>query len=270
MFMTRVVTVIQARTGSSRLPGKILLPAAGRPLLAHLIERVKRAESVGTVVLATTIDPADGILEELGRLLGVETCAGHPTDCLDRHVQAARLLEADAVVKIPSDCPLIDPAVIDRVLSMFLQDPERYDYVGNLHPESYPDGNDVEIMSRRALETAWKEAVRSHEREHTTPFLWDQPDRFRLGSCLWERGLDLSRVHRWVLDYPEDYQLIRTIYERLYSVRPEFEMDDILDLLAREPELAAVNRRHIGRRWYDGHSGELRTLNQAMPMGRGE
>jgi len=267
--LSRVATVIQARTGSTRLPGKVLLPAAGKPLLALMIERVRRARLAGTVVLATTVEPVDRIVEELGRGLGVETYCGHPTDCLDRHVRAARVVDADVVVKIPSDCPLIDPAVIDRVLEVFLNDPERYDYAGNLHPESYPDGNDVEVMSRQALETAWSEAQRPYEREHTTPFLWDQPERFRIGSHVWEKGLDLSRVHRWVLDYPEDYVLIRTVFERLLPVRPQFNLEDILALMEREPALAGLNRMHIGRSWISRHQGELRTGPAGVPRGAG-
>lgn len=267
--MTRVVTIIQARTGSSRLPGKVLLPAVGRPLLALMVDRVRRASRVGTVVLATTVEPADDAIEALGRSLGVVTFRGHPTDCLDRHLRAARALEAEVVVKIPSDCPLIDPGVIDRVLSSFLENPERYDYVSNLHPESYPDGNDVEVMSMKALESAWLEARRPYEREHTTPFLWDQPDRFRLGASIWETGLDLSRTFRWVLDYPEDYELIRTIYERLSVHRPDFGLDDILTLMAREPRLADINRRHIGSQWYGHHVGELRTLKISDPSEAG-
>jgi spore coat polysaccharide biosynthesis protein SpsF len=266
--LSRVATVIQARTGSSRLPGKVLLPAVGRPLLSLMIERVRRARRVGTVVLATTIEPADRVIEDLGRSLGVETYCGHSSDCLDRHVRAARAVGADIVVKIPSDCPLIDPAVIDRVLTAFLEDPDRYEYVSNLHPESYPDGNDVEVMTLRALETAWSEARRPYEREHTTPFLWDQPN-FRIGSHVWETGLDLSRVRRWVLDYPEDYELIRAVFERLYPLRPDFGLDDILALFEREPSLAAVNRQHIGQTWTNRHQSELRTMAAAYTQGAG-
>ncbi len=139
--------------------------------------------------------------------------SGHPTDLLDRHLQAARERGADAVVKIPSDCPLIDPGAIDSVLTVFLAAPERFDYVGNLHPPTWPDGNDVEVVPVAALETAWREADRPFEREHTTPFLWERPERFRLASVVWESGLDFSRSYRLTVDYQEDYHLaeLRTI-----------------------------------------------------------
>jgi spore coat polysaccharide biosynthesis protein SpsF len=264
--LIRVVTVIQARTGSSRLPGKVLLPAVGKPLLALMIERVRRASRVGTVVLATTSEPEDRPIADLGLALGVDVYRGHPTDCLDRHVGAARQRNAEVVVKIPSDCPLIDPGVIDRVLSVFLDDPDRYEYVSNLHPESYPDGNDVEVVSLKALEAAWSEARRPFEREHTTPFIWDQPDRFRIGSHVWDTGLDLSQTYRWVLDYPEDYELIRTVYERLTPVRPDFGLDEILALMRGEPGLAEINRKHIGTQWYRHFEGELRTLSAPGPI----
>lgn len=261
--MIRVATIIQARTGSSRLPGKVLLPAVGKPLLALMLERVRRASLTGTVVLATTIAPEDRMIAELGRSLGVPVYSGHPTDCLDRHVQAARRHRAEAVVKIPSDCPLIDPGVIDRVLSLYLEKADRYDYVSNLHPESYPDGNDVEIMSLAALEAAWAEGERPFEREHTTPFIWDRPERFRIGSHVWGDGRDLSRTYRWVLDYPEDYELIRTVYERLTPVRPDFGLEDILALMEREPGLADINKKHIGSQWYLNLRGALKTMPEA-------
>src|SRR5262245_11229498 len=144
MASMRIGVVIQARTGSSRLPGKILLPLAGAPLLQRMIERVRGAKTSFETVVATTVDPADDPVEELCRRIEVRCVRGHPTDLLDRHLAAARAVGAEAVVKIPSDCPLIDPAVIDRVLGFFLAEPDRWDFVSNLHPPSWPDGNDVE------------------------------------------------------------------------------------------------------------------------------
>src|SRR5262249_9116292 len=201
---------------------------------------------------------------EVCRGAGAPVFRGHPEDLLDRHYQAARQVGAKAVVKIPSDCPLIDPAVIDRVLGVFLADPERYDYVSNLHPATWPDGNDVEVVSFAALERAWREATRAYEREHTTPYVWDQPRSFRLGNVTWDSGRDLSMSHRFVLDYPEDLLFVSAVYEALWrGDRPGFGLDEILELLAAHPEIAALNERHLGVNWYRHHLTELRTVSAA-------
>src|SRR5262249_32297687 len=155
------------------------------------------------LVVATTTDAVDEPIAALSQEIGVRSVAGHPTDLLDRHYQVARECGAEAVVKIPSDCPLIDPAVGDRVLSFFLDHPQ-YDYVSNLHPATYPDGNDVEVLPFEVLDVAWREATLPHEREHTTPFIWERPERFGLGNVRWETGRDLSTSHRFTIDHPED------------------------------------------------------------------
>ncbi|MFI5180659.1 MAG: cytidylyltransferase domain-containing protein [Thermoanaerobaculia bacterium] len=257
-----VVTVIQARTGSSRLPGKILLPLAGAPVLVRIVERVTMARHVGAVIIATTVLPEDDRIQTLCWERGILCFRGDPTDLLDRHYRAAAVFGADLVAKIPSDCPLIDPMVIDRVLGVAISRPGRFEYISNLHPPSWPDGNDVEVMTFAALETAWREANRPHEREHTTPFLWDQPDRFRIANVCWETGRDLSRSHRFTLDYPEDYELIRHVYEALWPSNPSFGTEDVVDLLERLPDVAARNARYRGVNWYRHHLGELRTVGR--------
>jgi spore coat polysaccharide biosynthesis protein SpsF len=258
-----VVTVVQARTSSTRLPGKVLLPLLGQPLLVRMIERLHAARLAGVVVVATTTDLVDDPIEALCVAEGIPCFRGHPTDLLDRHVRAGQWLEADAVVKVPSDCPLVDPRIVDRVIGEFLRRPDRYDYVSNLHPASYPDGNDVEIMAMPALHAAWREATRSFEREHTTPFLWERPERFRLGNVALDKGRNLSMSHRWTLDYHEDYLLIQAIFEALYPRHRCFGLGDILALLKRKPKLMALNARHAGVNWYRHHLPELRTVSAA-------
>jgi spore coat polysaccharide biosynthesis protein SpsF len=254
-----VTVVIQARTGSTRLPGKVLLYAAGAPLLQRMIERVSAARTPSAVVVATTEHGADDAICGIARRAGALCVRGHATDCLDRHVAAARATSADVVVKIPSDCPLIDPATIDRVIGAFLAEPD-VDYVSNLHPATWPDGFDVEVMTRGALETAWREATRPLDREHTTPFLWDNPERFLTQNVAWETGLDHSRSHRLTLDYPEDYAVIRAIYDELWSPGRLFTLAEILAVLGARPALAEINAMHRGTTWYRNHPGELRTL----------
>lgn len=259
-----LVTVVQARTGSSRFPRKVLQPVLGEPLLLRQLERICRARRTSVVVVATTTDPEDDEIQTVCERRGYPVFRGHPLDLLDRHFAAGRAFRAKHIVKIPSDCPLIDPGVIDRVLGFYIEHARTFDYVSNLHPPSYPDGNDVEVMSFQALETAWEEAVRPAYREHTTPFLWDHPERFRIGNVRWESGLDYSMSHRFTLDYREDYEFIATVYERLYPRKPAFTLNDVLALLEEEPRLAQLNARFAGVNWYRHHLGELRTVRPEM------
>jgi spore coat polysaccharide biosynthesis protein SpsF len=168
------------------------------------------------------------------------------------------------VVKIPSDCPLIDPRIIDRVVSVYRTDPDAHDFVSNLHPASYPDGNDVEVVPRSILEIAWREAASAHEREHTTPFIWDHPERFRIGNVRWNGGPDLSMSHRFTIDYPEDLAFVRAVFAELY--RPDeapFPLESILALLEQRPEIMALNRHLAGINWYRHHLDQLRTVSRS-------
>lgn len=254
------VIIIQARTGSTRLPDKIMKPAAGKPMLIRMVERVQWAHTDAPVVVATTTDPSDDVIAQLCAKERVACFRGHPTDLLDRHYIAAKSMHAEDVVKIPSDCPLIDPGVIRKVIQYYYQNKSLYDYVSNLHPATYPDGNDVEIMSLKTLKNAWKEARRPFEREHTTPFIWENTDRFRIGNVVWETGCDYSMSHRWTLDYEEDLEFIQTVYQELYFQNPQFGMEDILALLKRKPQIEKINRKYAGVNWYRHHLDELKTI----------
>ena len=257
----KIVTVIQARTSSSRLPNKIFLPLADKPLLYRMYERVAASNLRGTIVIATTMDKVDDKVEELCKEFKIDFYRGHPTDLLDRHYQAAKIFNADAVVKIPSDCPLIDKDIIDRVLDYFINNSSKYDYVSNLHPATYPDGNDVEVMSISALENAWKNSKRDLEREHTTPYFWENPDKFKIGNVVWETGLDYSMSHRFTIDYEKDYNFIKQVYDELYPINNKFTLKDILDLLDRKPEIKKINEEYCGVNWYRNHLDELKTIN---------
>jgi spore coat polysaccharide biosynthesis protein SpsF len=258
----RTLVVVQARTGSTRLPGKVLLPLAGAPVLLRMLERVLAASARFELVVATSDRPEDDALAERVHRFGVRVFRGHPLDVLDRHYRAAREARAEVVVKIPSDCPLIDPLAIDAVLGCFRADPARHDFVSNLHPPSWPDGNDVELMTFSALEQAFREAALPHEREHTTPFLWDRPERFRVGNVAWDNGRDLSMSHRFTLDYPDDYAFVAAVYAALWRrERPVFPLTEILALVEDRPELARINARYAGVNWYRQHLARLRTIN---------
>jgi spore coat polysaccharide biosynthesis protein SpsF len=258
-----VVTVIQARLGSSRLPAKVLLPLGGLTILERLVERVQATVLAGTVVVATTADAEDDRIASLCARLELPCVRGHATDLLDRHRQAAELFDARHIVKIPSDCPLIDPVIIDEVIERYLAAGGGLDYVSNLHPMTQPDGCDVEIFSRELLELAWREAAAPHEREHTTPFFWDQPGRFRTSNVRRRDGRDLSRSHRVVLDYREDHAVIRAVFDALYPIDPCFTMDDIVRWLDAHPEIARLNEAYRGVNWYRHHLQVLRTIGAA-------
>jgi spore coat polysaccharide biosynthesis protein SpsF len=252
----RIVVVVQARMASTRLPGKVLMPLANRPLLERLLERVLAARTPSAVVVATTVDRQDDAIAEVAEEAGVECVRGHPTDLLDRHYAAAVTYRADVVVKIPSDCPLIDPDVIDRVIGYYAAHADRADFVSNLHPATYPDGNDVEVVPIGVLKTAWLEATETYEREHTTPFIWERCDRFRIHNVAWESGLDYASTHRWTIDYPEDYQFLAAVYQALRTdTRPIFSLADVLSLVAARPDIAALNACHAGKGWYREHLG---------------
>lgn len=261
----RILIIVQARTGSSRLPGKILLPLAGRPLLERMVDRIRMSTLASEIVVATTTDRSDDPVRNLCAEIGIECFSGDPHDLLDRHYQAAIRYEADAAVKIPSDCPLIDPTVIDRVLGYYIQHVDEFDFVSNLHPPSYPDGQDVEVVPIDILRTAWQEATRPIEREHTTPFIWERPERFRIGNIGWETGLDYSMTHRWTIDYPEDYQFLSAVYDALYHDGGEpFGVGEVLAYLERHPETAAINAQYAGVNWYRNHLDELKTIDTGM------
>ena len=247
--------------GSTRLPGKVLLSLADKPLILRMYERVAFSKYAGEIVLAITEDETDNQLFKLCQQNNIQVFRGNTLDLLDRHYQAAKKYNAEAVIKIPSDCPLIDPEIIDKVIQYYISSRDKFDFVSNLHPPSYPDGNDVEIMSFAALENAWINAKKDFEREHTTPFIWENPDKFRIGNVLWETGLDNSMTHRFTIDYKEDYEFIKRVYDELYEANNSFGLKDILALLERKPEIKKINEIYAGVNWYRNHLKELKTIS---------
>jgi spore coat polysaccharide biosynthesis protein SpsF len=165
------------------------------------------------------------------------------------------------VIKIPSDCPLIDPEIIDKVILYYINNKEKFDFVSNLHPPTYPDGNDVEVMSFETLENAWINAKKDFEREHTTPYIWENPDKFRIGNVVWEEELDYSMTHRFTIDYKEDYEFIKKVYDELYEDNNRFGLKDILELLGKKPEINKINEMYAGVNWYRNHLNELKTIS---------
>ena len=234
--MTGTVAIIQARLGSTRLPGKVLLPLLGEPLLAHVVRRVSRATSLDTTVVATTVLPADDAIVELGRREGWIVERGSERDLLDRYLQAARAHAAERVVRITSDCPLIDPDLIDKVVRTLSASGS--DYASNtLEPRTWPRGLDVEAMTAAALEAANVADQDPHSREHATPYIYRHPETFKLAAV--RSPVDLS-AHRWTVDTPEDYELVRRIYDELG--RDDFSWRDALAVVEAHPDWPELNR----------------------------
>lgn len=253
---------VQARMGSTRLPKKVLMEALGKPLLVHQIERIQRAKNVDKVVVITSTEKENDLIENICKEGNIDCFRGSELDLLDRHYKAAIEYQADFIIKIPSDCPLVDPKIVEEVVSMWELNKDLYDYVSNYHPPTFPDGLDVEGCTFEALELAWRSATEIYEREHTFPYIWDQPNKFRIGNVMNNYG-NMFMTHRWTLDYPEDYQFIKTIFEELRNL-PYFGMSDVLDLLQRRPEISEINRMHVGINWYRNHEGILKTVDKTL------
>ncbi len=234
--------------GSTRLPGKVLEDVGGRPVLLRIVERVRAATAIDEVVVVTSSKPSDDALYELCTETDVEVFRGSEHDVLDRFIVAARTYRPDVVVRVTGDCPLIDPHVVDDVVSLLTQTPSLVFAsvaTGALKADSgrrrYPDGLDVEAMTETALAIAAEEARDPFDREHVTPFIWKHPGRFP--AALLEADHDMGN-ERWTLDYPSDLEFIRAIYERLEGLGSPFGCQEILAVLEREPELRELNAAH--------------------------
>jgi spore coat polysaccharide biosynthesis protein SpsF len=227
----KTLAIVQARMGSTRLPGKVLAEIAGKPMLARVVERTRRAKTLDQVVVATSSAPVDDRIAELCARSSIACFRGSEGDVLERYYEAAKHFGGEAIVRITADCPLIDPVVIDRVSDAYWSG--AYDYVTNTTPRTYPDGLDVEIFSFAALAQAHFHAREPVEREHVTPYLRAHPELFRAGNV--RHTEDLGKL-RWTVDYEEDMRFVKAVYERMSGV---FVMTDVLELLERCPELGA-------------------------------
>jgi len=236
---TNTIIVVQARMTSTRLPGKVLLPIASRPMLAYQLERLRRVQRAARTVVATTTNVADDPIVSVAAACGVACTRGPELDVLARFAQAADEIGASVIVRTTADCPLIDPAIIDEAIRVFLETPGRYDYVSNMLAPSYPYGMAVEVFSAAALAAANAEATDEAEREHVTPFIYWRPERFRLRSLRMQP--DLSS-HRWTVDTTEDFELVSRILETLYPRKPDFCMTDVLELLEQHSDWREINR----------------------------
>lgn len=237
------VVIVQARMGSTRLPGKVLMPVAGRPLLSYLLERLRRVTLAGRVVVATSTDPRDDAIVAACAVEEIPSFRGSELDVLDRYVATARAFAARAVVRLTADCPLIDPGLVDDAIRAFSA-AEDIDYVSNMLEPTWPYGMAVEVFTASALYEAGREAVEGDEREHVTPFIWRRPERYRLKSLT--MSPDLSR-HRWTVDTPEDFELVSRVLGTLYPRKPDFRMPDVVRLLEENPRWMQLNSHILQR-----------------------
>lgn len=244
--------------GSTRLPGKILKPILGKPMLARMIERVKRAKKIDAVIVATTDRSKDDATVQIAKDAGVGVFRGSEQDVLDRFYKAAKEAGADTVIRLTGDCPLMDPAVIDRVIAHFQEAEGSIDYSST--PNNYPEGLDTEIFTFAALEEAVREAKLPSEREHVTPYIKNHPERFVSDS--WREGEgDHSTMH-WSVDTQPDFDFVTKVFEQLYPINPSFNKDDVLSLIAQHSELLEINKGGTG---YEGLAKSLEEDKNFLP-----
>lgn len=222
--------VVQARMGSSRLPGKVLKDIAGRPMLSYQMERLRRVKRAERIVVATTDQPADDAVERFCQKEKIACVRGSEHDVLARYHLAIERFPADVVVRITADCPLIDPAIVDEAIAAY-----EPDYVSNMLETTYPYGMAVEVFSAQALREAHREAKDPAEREHVTPFIYRHPERYRLKSLTMAPNLS---HHRWTVDTPEDFELVSRL---LKTLKPHFTLQDVLAVLDEHPDWCAIN-----------------------------
>ena len=241
--------IIQARMGSSRLPGKVLMESDdGRPLLYHVINQLRHCEKVKNLVIATTTNQEDDEIEKFANNNSVSIFRGSEKDVLDRYFQCAKKYSFSTIVRITADCPLIDPQIVDRVIEKFFS--ENYDYATNTLIRTFPIGTDVEVFSFSVLERTWKNAQMPSEREHVTPYIRNQ-GIFKTINVQNDKNISSLRL---TVDRMEDFELIKQILKNI-SINP-IHLGDVLELFSRKPELIDINK-HI-----DNNEGFSRSLNE--------
>ena len=241
-----MVAIVQARMGSTRLPGKVLKDIAGQTMLARVMDRLRRARLIDSLLVATTDRPADDAIVEECRRCQLPVFRGDQDDVLDRYYRAAQLTKADAIVRVTSDCPLIDPEVTDKTIAAFLE--SRPDYAANNLVRTYPRGLDTEVVWMNALAHAWQQAQKSYERSHVTAYIYEHPAEFKI---LPVTGHADYSSHRWTVDTPEDLEFVRAVYTRLKD-DADFLWRDVLALVEREPQLAELNRSIAQKALHEG------------------
>ncbi len=228
--------IIQARMGSTRLPGKVLKKVLDKTLLEYQIERVQRAKLIDEIIVATTTSDNDHPIVELCQALSIPYYRGSEDDVLSRYYETANEFSIDTIIRLTSDCPLIDPEILDQTIELFLTD--QFDYTANIVNRKYPRGLDVEVFSKETLKKLFKTAQKKGHREHVTTYIFDHLEDFKIGSL---ESTQNNGHLRWTVDTNEDFLLIERILTALYPDHPTFLTDDVLDLLNRNPDWLSLN-----------------------------
>lgn len=240
----RTVAIVQARMGSTRLPGKVLQDLCGDTMLARCIQRLRAASSLAHVVIATTTNPEDDVIVSEAHRLGAQVHRGPSADVLDRYVGAARASDAEAIVRVTSDCPMIDPTVVDRVVGKLTS---AIDYASNTHDiQTFPRGLDCEVLHRDTLERMGRMATSRAAREHVTVFVREQPQLFRTDQLI--ADTDDSDL-RWTVDTDADLALVRTLFERFSLATRTVDYRDIVHAVRAEPALTQLNAHIAQKDW---------------------
>ena len=234
----RVVCIIEARFASTRLSGKVLKPILGEPMLARMIERVMRARTIDSIVVATSTSRADDAVAAAAAQAGAECFRGSEEDVLERVVGAARAYDAQVIAETTGDCPLHDPAIVDKVVADYLLGGA--DFVSNIHPYTTPRGTDVRVFSADALAAIERTSNDPADREHVSLYFWEHPERYRLRNVATELSTAAASL-RLTVDTQPDFDLVTAIYEELYPRNSEFTVADVITLMERRPELAQIN-----------------------------
>lgn len=240
----RIVATIEARMTSTRLPGKVLLEAAGKPMLQHMIERLQRVPSLDGVVVATTVNATDDPIVQLAERLGVGYFRGSEDDVLQRVLDAARAHDVDVIVETTGDCPLIDPVLVEACVQGYIM--AGVDYVSNILERTYPIGMDTQVFATDVLADVAARTSDAADHEHVSLYIYRHPEIYTLKNMPGPAELTRPKLGL-TLDTPEDYRLLRAVFEALYPQNPAFSLGDVLNLLDTDPKLGEINA-HIRRK----------------------
>ena len=249
-----IVSIVQARMGSTRLPGKILKPIQGKPMLWHIVNRLNSVNEIEKVVIATSNLPSDNLVYDMATAHGIDCFRGSEADVLNRFFDAAQLHNAQHVIRVTGDCPLVDPTTLRKLIAHYFDG--KYDFCGvacgagvanEKNINRFPDGLDAEIFSFKVLEEAHLEAKSKLHREHVTPFIWQNDVRYKLGSL--NSDIDYSNV-RLTVDNEEDFELISWVYDTLFPMNPSFGLEEIIKLINNNPD-KIQNKHLVGQEGYN-------------------
>lgn len=255
--MKNILIICQARYDSIRLPGKVLREIQGKPLLWYTVKRLQLVKIPNKLIIATANSKSNQKIIEFAKKLKINFFVGSEADVLDRYYQTSKFYNGDIIVRITGDCPLIDPTIIEKGLEMFLKG--TFDYISNVHPPTYPDGFDVEIFSFQTLETAWKKAKLLSEREHVTPYIWKNPDKFKLKN--FKNYENVSNL-RLTVDTKDDFILISKIIEKFHDRWDQFSMEEVIQYLKANPKFLKINNQ------YERNEGYLKSIREEKKIKR--